>query len=255
MVDVAQPPDRLLHPARGSPASPAGCPAARARRSTSTRRRRARCRRWSLGQGPWPAWVRWDLPDEAVCWNVPISHPATELSREFRAGWDPGKGGLPAGRWWGAGMVTQPSVFGSTRDLVQPPVMVPDGFLLDQRNVGDGLVLLRALDPASYPLCIFDPQYRGVLDRQKYGNEGARQQERSVLPQMSEEQITGLHRRDRPGADAERPPAAVGGQVPPLHRHPALAPGRSCRLSTCWSGTRSGSGWAIERGAPASTAS
>jgi site-specific DNA-methyltransferase (adenine-specific) len=86
-------------------------------------------------------------------------------------------------------MVTQPSVFGSTRDLVQAPVMVPDGFLLDQRNVGDGLVLLRALDPASYPLCIFDPQYRGVLDRQKYGNEGARQQERSVLPQMSEEQI------------------------------------------------------------------
>jgi site-specific DNA-methyltransferase (adenine-specific) len=86
-------------------------------------------------------------------------------------------------------MVTQPSVFGSTRGLVQPPVMVPAGFLLDQRNVGDGLVLLRALDPASYPLCIFDPQYRGVLDRQKYGNEGARQQERSVLPQMSEEQI------------------------------------------------------------------
>ena len=26
---------------------------------------------------------------------------------------------------------------------------------------------------------LFDPQYRGVLDKQKYGNEGSRQQERS----------------------------------------------------------------------------
>jgi site-specific DNA-methyltransferase (adenine-specific) len=49
--------------------------------------------------------------------------------------------------------------------------------------------LLRTLEADSYPLCIFDPQYRGVLDRQKYGNEGSRQQERSVLPQMDEEQI------------------------------------------------------------------
>lgn len=81
------------------------------------------------------------------------------------------------------------SVFGNSRDVEQPNIKVPDGFLLDQRNEGDGLSLLRALESDSYPLCIFDPQYRGVLDRQKYGNEGSRQQERSVLPQMDEKKI------------------------------------------------------------------
>jgi site-specific DNA-methyltransferase (adenine-specific) len=61
--------------------------------------------------------------------------------------------------------------------------------VLDQRNSADGLDLLAALEPDSYPLCFFDPQYRGVLDRQKYGNEGSRQKVRSTLPQMSQEQI------------------------------------------------------------------
>ncbi len=83
----------------------------------------------------------------------------------------------------------RPSVFGHTRDLEQPRVAAPAGFLLDERNQADGLELLRALTPASFPLCIFDPQYRGVLDKQKYGNEGARQKIRSILPQMDEPQI------------------------------------------------------------------
>jgi site-specific DNA-methyltransferase (adenine-specific) len=60
---------------------------------------------------------------------------------------------------------------------------------LNTRNQADGLELLRALERDSFSLCIFDPQYRGVLDKQKYGNEGSRQKERSVLPQMQETQI------------------------------------------------------------------
>ena len=83
----------------------------------------------------------------------------------------------------------RPSVFGHTRDLVQPRVSLPAGFELNQYNQADGLELLRALQPDSYPLCIFDPQYRGVLEKQRYGNEGSRQKERSVLPQMHEPQI------------------------------------------------------------------
>lgn len=83
----------------------------------------------------------------------------------------------------------RPTVFGHCRNLVQPGVEVPAPFLADAPNVADGLTLLRALSPAGFPLCIFDPQYRGVLDKQKYGNEGSRQQERSVLPQMDEAQI------------------------------------------------------------------
>jgi site-specific DNA-methyltransferase (adenine-specific) len=83
----------------------------------------------------------------------------------------------------------RPSVFGHTRDLEQPKVPLPPGFVLNARNKADGLELLRALEPGSFPLCIFDPQYRGVLDKQKYGNEGSRQKKRSILPQMHEAQI------------------------------------------------------------------
>ncbi|HSA79602.1 MAG TPA: DNA methyltransferase [Geminicoccaceae bacterium] len=81
------------------------------------------------------------------------------------------------------------SVFGHSRDIVQPSVSVPPGFALNERNQADGLDLLGALQPASFSLCIFDPQYRGVLEKQKYGNEGSRQKERSILPQMQEAQI------------------------------------------------------------------
>jgi site-specific DNA-methyltransferase (adenine-specific) len=98
---------------------------------------------------------------------------------------DPQLPGLDAERLNGA----RPSVFGNSRDLEQPKVRIPERFALDERNEADGLTLLRHLETDSFPLCIFDPQYRGVLDRQKYGNEGSRQQERSTLPQMDEKEI------------------------------------------------------------------
>ena len=61
---------------------------------------------------------------------------------------------------------------------------------LNQRNQFDGLDLLAALDAETIPLCIFDPQYRGILDKMQYGNEGvSRGQRRSGLLQMSEETI------------------------------------------------------------------
>lgn len=53
----------------------------------------------------------------------------------------------------------------------------------------DGLRLLRALDHGASRLVVLDPQYRGVLDHQAYGNEGARQSARSKLRQMSEAKI------------------------------------------------------------------
>ena len=62
---------------------------------------------------------------------------------------------------------------------------------LNQRNQCDGLELLAALESETVPLCIFDPQYRGLLDKMRYGNEGvSRGKRRSALPQMSEETIT-----------------------------------------------------------------
>jgi len=54
----------------------------------------------------------------------------------------------------------------------------------------DGRKLLVSLPGDSYPVCFFDPQYRGVLDHLEYGNEGkARGKERSALLQMDEKTI------------------------------------------------------------------
>lgn len=51
----------------------------------------------------------------------------------------------------------------------------------------DGKQLLKALPEEKAAAVFFDPQYRGVLDHQKYGNEGqSRGARRSALEQMSE---------------------------------------------------------------------
>lgn len=70
------------------------------------------------------------------------------------------------------------------------------------RNVMNGLDLLAALPDGSVATGFFDPQYRGVLDKLGYGNEGARQQGRVALSQMGEgvirEFLGGLNRVLKP---------------------------------------------------------
>lgn len=61
--------------------------------------------------------------------------------------------------------------------------------LLNKKNKMDGLSLLKEIDNETLKLVFFDPQYRGILDKMNYGNEGARQKERAKLPAMSEEII------------------------------------------------------------------
>ena len=57
--------------------------------------------------------------------------------------------------------------------------------LLNYKNKIDGLVLLKGLDTESVKVAFFDPQYRGVLDKLSYGNEGVgRGKARSSLQQM-----------------------------------------------------------------------
>jgi site-specific DNA-methyltransferase (adenine-specific) len=51
-------------------------------------------------------------------------------------------------------------------------------------NTGDGRALLASLPDASVAAVVFDPQYRGVLDKLAYGNEGARQKGRAMLEAM-----------------------------------------------------------------------
>lgn len=57
-------------------------------------------------------------------------------------------------------------------------------------NKIDGFKLLKQIKNETISVCFFDPQYRGVLDKLKYGNEGkGRGKARSNLQQMSEKTI------------------------------------------------------------------
>lgn len=59
----------------------------------------------------------------------------------------------------------------------------------NSRNRCNGLSLLKNLPDKSTSLVFFDPQYRSILAKMNYGNEGERQRERALLPQMSDETI------------------------------------------------------------------
>jgi site-specific DNA-methyltransferase (adenine-specific) len=80
-------------------------------------------------------------------------------------------------------------VYAHEREVRQPALILPEDLLLDAPNVREGQDFLASLPAAGFPLCIFDPQYRGLLDHTRYGNEGERQKGRSLLRQMTEADI------------------------------------------------------------------
>jgi site-specific DNA-methyltransferase (adenine-specific) len=53
----------------------------------------------------------------------------------------------------------------------------------------DALTLLRSLPDGCAAVVFFDPQYRGVLDKLRFGNEGVRQKGRFALPAMTGDYI------------------------------------------------------------------
>jgi site-specific DNA-methyltransferase (adenine-specific) len=59
----------------------------------------------------------------------------------------------------------------------------------NQRNRMGGAELLASIGGGKAALAFLDPQYRGVLDKLKYGNEGKRQIGRAALKQMSDSDI------------------------------------------------------------------
>ena len=82
------------------------------------------------------------------------------------------------------------SVFSNIRTLEAPPVQLPPDLTLNTRQQMDGLVMLRKLLDETVPAVFFDPQFRGVYDKMKYGNETtSRNHVRVELPQMSEATI------------------------------------------------------------------
>ena len=63
-------------------------------------------------------------------------------------------------------------------------------YLINKKNCVDGLELMLNINAQSIAAVFFDPQYRGVLDKLKYGNEGkSRGKARCGLPQMNEDTI------------------------------------------------------------------
>ncbi len=60
---------------------------------------------------------------------------------------------------------------------------------INHKNSFDGLLFLKHIKECVVSCVFFDPQYRGVLDKLRYGNEGKRQIARAKLSQMSEETI------------------------------------------------------------------
>lgn len=82
------------------------------------------------------------------------------------------------------------SVFSASRALTAPAMLLPADIVPNTRLKMDGISLLSSLPPETIPALFFDPQYRGILDKMSYGNEGVKRgQRRSQLMQMPEDVI------------------------------------------------------------------
>lgn len=57
------------------------------------------------------------------------------------------------------------------------------------KNEINGLTLLQGINENTITAVFFDPQYRGIMDKMNYGNEGKRQIQRALLNQMNDELI------------------------------------------------------------------
>ncbi len=79
------------------------------------------------------------------------------------------------------------TVFSNQRTVQTPRVELPPELKLNTRLKMDGLEFLALLPEKGVPVAFFDPQYRGVLEKLAYGNEGKdRGRRRCALEQMSE---------------------------------------------------------------------
>ena len=82
------------------------------------------------------------------------------------------------------------TVFSSQRTVQAPKLQLPDVLAPNTRLKMDGLEFLVLLPEAAVPVAFLDPQYRGVLEKLAYGNEGkGRGKRRSALEQMQEDTI------------------------------------------------------------------
>ena len=89
---------------------------------------------------------------------------------------------------------TSNNVFSNHRKPVEKkvynPILKSNNIKINDKNEMDGLRLLNNIHQDVISACFFDPQYRGIMDKMSYGNEGeTRQKERSELSQMTDDVI------------------------------------------------------------------
>lgn len=81
-------------------------------------------------------------------------------------------------------------VFSSVRKIKAPEVDLPPDLILNTKQKMEGREMLRKLLDDTIAAVFFDPQFRGVYDKMKYGNEDtSRNHVRVSLPQMDENTI------------------------------------------------------------------
>jgi len=79
------------------------------------------------------------------------------------------------------------AVYSGQRTVCAPPFELPATLKPNTRLKMDGLEFLVALPEGVIPVAFFDPQYRGVLEKLAYGNEGKnRSRRRCALKQMND---------------------------------------------------------------------
>ena len=84
-----------------------------------------------------------------------------------------------------------PNVYSTVRTVKPPTIELPKGLQLNKRLKMDGLKMLAKLSANAFPVAFLDPQYRGILDKMGYGNEGvSRGRRRCGLPQMNGDTIS-----------------------------------------------------------------
>ena len=82
------------------------------------------------------------------------------------------------------------AVFSNSRVLVAPAIKLPARLKLNKKIQMDGLKFMSKIPTSSVPAVFFDPQYRGVYEKLKYGNEKtSRNYHRVLIPQMSDDMI------------------------------------------------------------------
>ena len=90
---------------------------------------------------------------------------------------------------------TARAVFSNERTVHAPKLALPESLRPNTRLKMDGLEFLSLLPESAIPVAFLDPQYRGVLDKLAYGNEGkSRETRRGAMTQMSDALIGELVR-------------------------------------------------------------